>query len=319
MQFPSNLWQRTPPAIFPPVLGLFGLGLAWRRASEVFAVPSAVGEAILGAVSLLYLFCLLAYWAKIFRRPSALFDEMQILPGRAGMSTSTMSLMLFAATLVPYAPSLAKTILVIGLIGHLAVIAMVALVLSRSPDVKRRMSPVWHLSFVGAIVAPMAAVPLGWSGLSLVVLVLTFAAAITIWIGSTIVLRSHAVPPPLRPTLAIHLAPASLLGIAAALLGYNSVATAFGVLSIAIAALLVFRVRYLTVAGFSPFWGTFTFPMSAFAGLMLLLAQIVGEPFRSLAGVALIVATLAIPVIAFRIMKMWASGTLAVKTNASKV
>ncbi|MBD3803999.1 MAG: tellurium resistance protein, partial [Thioclava sp.] len=58
---PKGLFRRTPPAMFPPVLGLMGLGIAWRRGVREFALPPDLAELFLGAVTLLALFTLLAY------------------------------------------------------------------------------------------------------------------------------------------------------------------------------------------------------------------------------------------------------------------
>ena len=315
----TGLWRQTPPAIFPPILGLFGVGLAWRRAVPEFSVPPFLGELILGAVSLLFIFALTAYLGKVVRRPGALVDDLRILPGRAGLSTATMAGMLFAAVLVPYSPGFARLVLGLSLAAHLAIATIAVFVLWGAPLAQRRMTPVWHLTFVGFIVGPVAGVALGWVGLSEFILILSIAAAIAIWGGLVVGMVRAPVPAPLRPTLAIHLSPAALLGIVSALLGHGQMALGFGWLSIAILALLLVRLPYILEAGFSPFWGAFTFPLAAFSNLMLILAQDGNVLFRVLGGAALVAATIIVPMIAFKVLKMWSSGPLAVKTNASKV
>ncbi len=313
-----GLWQQTPPAIFPPILGLFGLGLGWRRVPEVFSFPGQFGEFILGAVSLLFLYAVVAYLAKIIRRPGALTDDLRTLPGRAGVSTASMAGMLFAATLVPYSNFLASVMLIVAMAAHFIVIAIVIRVLAPQPLAARRMTPVWHLTFVGLIVAGVASAQLGWRMTTEINLILSAAAAVTIWIGHLTLIAKKPVPAPLRPTLAIHLSPAALLGIVSAGLGYMDLALAFGWLSILIAGILLVRIRYLTEAGFSPFWGAFTFPVAAFANLMLILAA-QGAFYKMLGGLTLVAATIIVPIIAYKVLKMWASGALATKTNASRV
>ncbi len=316
----QTLWRQTPPAIFPPILGLFGLGLGWRRAAGAFSVPPALGELLLGAVSLLFVFALVAYLSKVLRRPGTLVEDLSILPGRAGVSTATMAMMLFSAALAPYSQSLAGAVLIAALAGHGLVIAIVLAVLARGPAEQRRASPVWHLTFVGPIVAPVAGAALGWSALSQAILAVSIPVAGFIWGASLVQLaRGLRVPPPLRPTLAIHLSPAALLGIVSALLGHGDLALWFGWLSIAILAMLLLRARALTAAGFSPFWGAFTFPLAAFANLMLLLGGSHGGPYRVLGGLALVAASIVIPIIAFKVLRMWSAGPLAAKTNAARV
>lgn len=313
-----GLFRQTPPAIFPPILGLFGLGLAWRRSAEVFQIPGFVAEAMLGAVTLLFLFSLLAYLAKVLRKPEAFVQDLAILPGRAGLAASSASAMLLAATLVPYSTGWASLTLVLALVAHGLIAFVVVLVLWSAPIEQRRMSPVWQLVFVGFIIAPIAAIPLGAVLISELIFVVALPLAITIWIGHFVVTRSQPIPAPLRPLLAIHLSPVCLFGIVAGMLGLLRIAAVFGWISILLMALFLIRARSLTVSGFSPMWGAFTFPMVAFANLMLLLA-IYGEPFRILGGVSLIAATLAVPYIAYRIFKLWAEGKLGPITNASRI
>ena len=316
----QGLWRNTPPAIFPPILGLFGIGLAWRRAAAVFPVPRSFGEMILGAISLLFVFAVIAYFAKVVRRPGAMVDDLRTLPGRAGLSTLGMAGMLFAAVLVPYSGSAAKTVLVLAVAVHVAVIILILSLLWGAPLAQRRMTPVWHLTFVGLIVAAVPGAMLHWDVLSDADLFVTMALAFTIWGGSLVMLaRGKGVPAPLRPPLAIHLAPAALFGIVSAGLGYTALPLVFGWVAIGILAVLLLRVRYLTEAGFSPFWGAFTFPIAAFANLMLILALQHGGLFRPLSGLALVAGSIAIPLIAIEILKMWASRKLATKTNASSV
>ncbi len=315
----QGLWRNTPPALFPPVLGLLGLGHGWRRAVEVFSFPAGPVELFLGAVSLLFLFLLVAYAAKVIRRPAVVIEDMRILPGRAGLATIGMAMMLLAVVALPYSRPLAAAIVALAVLVHGAVVLVALKVLWRAPLPQRRMTPVWHLIFVGLIVAPIAAIPLGWSAFSEWVLILTTAAAITIWAGSAVGLARAAVPAPLRPTLAIHLSPLCLIGMNLYLAGAVQASLWVGYAAIAGAGVLLARARWLTATGFSPLWGAFTFPLAAFAVHMLMLAASYGGVFRLIGGAALIGGTLLIPAIAWRVLKMWGSGMLAIKTNAASV
>lgn len=316
---PKGLWRATPLAIFPPILGLFGIGLAWRAAATQLGAPAWIGEMILGAVSLLYIFCAIAYKAKVIRRPSALLDDAKILPGRAGLSAATASMFLFAATLIPYWELGAKVILVAGIFVHAVGAGIIIRALILGPVEQRRVTPVWHLSFVGFIIAPVAAVPLGWYELSALIFATTLPIAAAIWLISGLQFLRAGVPAPLRPLLAIHMAPVSLFGIVSILLGYYSIGFAFGWLGLTGFVLCIASIRYLTKSGFSPMWGAFTFPMAAFANLMFMVAMMMPMPFRIIGGVELALATLAVAYIAYKIMQLWTKGTLSKLTNASAV
>ncbi|ARE41668.1 hypothetical protein RGUI_3527 [Rhodovulum sp. P5] len=312
--------DQTPPAIFPPVFGAFGLGLAWRQAAGVFAVPVAVGDLILGAVTLWFLFCVVSYGLKVARRPGVVAEDLRVLPGRAGLSAMVLSVYLMAAGLAPLAPALGHLVLWLGLAAHVALVVLVVRGFLTGPAEQRAVTPVWHLQFVGFIVAGPTAVALGYDGLATVVLYGTGAMAAVIWAVSLGQLVRRDVPVPLRPLLAIHLAPACLLGTVAALLGHAGVALGFAGLAIALFAALLVRAPWIVKGGFSPLWGAFTFPLAAFANLMLILAATgQGSLFRVIGGGGLVLATLAIPPIAVKVMQAWARGGLGQKTNAARV
>ena len=317
---PAGLWRRTPPAIFPPVMGLLGLGLGWRLLAEMLANPAigALAEAALGAVALLYLFCAVAWLAKPLRHPGALIDELQVLPGRAGVAAGVLSLSLLAAVMMLYAPGLALIMVAVSSALLLGLGALVLWVLARGPAEGRVVTPVFHLLFVGHILAPLTLVPLGFLRLSTLILVLTICAAVLIWAVSAVQLLRRVPPAPLRPLLAIHLAPASLGATISALLGWSGWATGFALLALALLAALVASGRWLLAAGFSPLWGALTFPLAACAGAV---TYAFGASTAGLAlGAGLLLAGTALTVtVALRVMTDWAKGKLAAKTNAASI
>ena len=311
-------WRKTPPALFPPVLGLFGLATAWLRTPDAFGAPAGFGQLLSGAMVLIYLFTAGHYIAKVAARPGVVAEDLKTLPGRAGLAALTMSGMLFALALVPYAPLLARVALVLAILGHVAVLALVIRNLVTGPAEGRKVTPVFHLTFVGLIVSPIPALQLGWHGYASAIFWLTLAAALVIWALSALQSARETPPAPLRPLLAIHLAPAALLGTVAMLLGYAGLGLAFGAVAIVLLAALLAGGRWITEAGFSPFWGAFTFPLASFASLMMILAGAgYGGVFKILGGLALVAATFLIPWIAVKVGQMWLKGGLAVKTNAA--
>lgn len=314
-----GLFRRTPPAIFPPILGLFGLGMAWRAGREAFGIPAGPVELFLGAVSLLFVFVFAAYAAKVIRRPGVVPEDLNVLPGRAGLAAMTMCTMFLAAVIQPYARGLAEALLIGGFAAHVALAARVLVRAIRAAGEFRSVTPVWHLVFVGIIVFPIAAVPLGLTGVAKAVVWISAVLTLLIWAAAIRPLLSGKAPPPLRPLQAIHLAPAALVATGAYAIGETGLATVFVGLACVIFLVLAYRVRWLTEAGFSGFWGAFTFPAAAFAGVLFRLAEDAqSEPIRTGAGLVLIFATLLIPPIAFKIMQLWAKGALAAKTNAAE-
>ncbi|MEL6169438.1 MAG: tellurium resistance protein [Pseudomonadota bacterium] len=316
---PTGLFRSVPPAVFPATLGLLGLGVTWRVAAQTFGLPGALVEGYLGAATLVFVFAAIAYLAKVMRRPGALLEDARTLPGRAGLAAGAMCTMLLAAVLVPYMPGVARGVLALGLSAHVAFGVLVAVQLWAAAPEARRATPALHLVFVGVIVAPLAGLPLGWSSLS--VALLWYATVVSLSLCALTLpgfLRSLD-PAPLRPLHGIHLAPAGLISGTALATGFDGLAVAMlgwgGVLFLG----LLIRVKWLTAAGFSGFWSAFTFPVTAFGGALILIsAQGGGDAARIAGGAVLILATLVTLPIATRVLRSWADGSLAARTNAAR-
>jgi tellurite resistance protein len=305
-EFPPRkpkLFAKTPPAIFPVVLGLLGLGLALRKGLAVLGLPGGVVEAALGA--------LLAFWAFA---TLALLAKMRVLPGRAGMAASSMSAMLAAAVLVPYAPGLAYWLMALALLAHALLAGLVIWGLWQAPAEQRVVNPSWHLSFAGFIVAGIPALALGQTGLAQGLLWVTLPVAALIWGISLAQLIARIPPAPLRPLLAIHLSPAALFCSVAAGLEQPLLAQSFAAFGAVILLALIVAARWVTQAGFSALWGSFTFPLAAYASALIGLGGMAGQ-----AGLVLLAIVLGvIPAIAWAVIKLWPTGKLAAKTNAAE-
>lgn len=320
-EFPPRkprLFGRTPPAIFPSVLGLLGLGLALRKAMAVLnlepTILAGLTEAALGGVLVLWLLAVVAILTKILRRFGALVEDLRVLPGRAGMSAATMSGMAVAAVLVPYAPTAALALVVASLAAHLAMAGLLIHTLSKLPPEARGVNPTMHLAFVAFVLGAMPLAQLGYVEAARAILWATLPIAAVIW-GLSLVQLIRTIPPaPLRPFLAIHLAPAALFSIVAALTGMPVLAQGFAVLGMVIFLALLAGAKWITASGFSPLWGAFTFPTAAFASALLYL----GGRWEWPGMVVLTLALGIIPAIAWNVLNLWPGNRLAAKTNASE-
>lgn len=306
-------FARMPPAVFPVLMGLLGLGLALRRGLAAAGLPVGLAEIVLGAAVAIWAFAFAGLLAKIARRPGVLAEDLRILPGRAGVAAASLGLLLTVTAVAPYAPGLARGLLPAGLALHLGLAVLMAMVMLRGPAEGRVVTPVWHLMFVGFIIGAVPAPALGMPDLGRAILFVTMAFAAAIYTVSIRQLLTRVPPAPLRPLLAIHLAPPSLFGTAALAMGMPGLGAACAALGGLVLLALLARARWLTEAGFTPLWGAFTFPLAAYASLCLLLDGV----WRVPGALVLVAALIAVPVITYRVLKMWAGGSLAVKTNAA--
>ncbi len=313
-EFPPRrpaLCAQMPPAVFPVLLGLLGLGIALRKGLAVLALPGDVANLLLGAAGGLWVLAAVAYALKLARRPGVLAEDMRVLPGRGGVAALSQGGMAMATAMAPFAPRLAGIVLIAALLIHVGQAALLVVVLRGMPEPARRVNPTLHLTFVGPIVGGVAAGTLGWIGLATALFWATLPMAVLIWVLSARQFSRETPPAPLRPMLAIHLAPASLLATVAMQTGQTGLAVAFGLLASAYFVVLLIGARWIAGQGFTPMWSSMTFPISAFAGALFTLEWV-------WAGVIVLIAALGlVPAIAYQVLKMWATGSLAQKTNAA--
>ncbi len=317
-QAPAGLWRRVPPAIFPPLLGLGGIALAWRGAVLDAGVLKPFSDALSGAVVALTLFAVLAYGSKLLRRPTMLREELAILPGRAGVGAGVLCLYVLAGLIAPFGLSAARGLLLVTFALHLGFWAVLIPVLLNGPADQRRVTPVWQLNFVGPIVGARVALLVGWPALAQALFWPCLLAAVLIWGASYLQWRRERVPAPLRPLLAIHLAPVALHGTVATGLGWGGAGWWAALLALAVIVLGLAAVRWLLTAGFTPLWAAFTFPLAASAGLWDLVAGLHPSQLSDATAALLLAgATMIVVPIFLVIWRDWARGRLAVKTNAA--
>ena len=305
-------FARTPPAIFPPILGLIGLGLALKRALAIHDAPLGLADAALGVITALWVFAVMAYLAKFFRRPAVVVTDLGTLPGRAGLAAASIGGMSLSAVLAPFVPTLAVALLGLSLLAHAVLAVLLARLLLSGPPEGRSPNPTLHLSFVGFIVGGVGAAELGFTGLATAILYLTLPVAMAIWVWAGVDFLRRIPPVPLRPLLAIHLAPACLMASVSALTGHDLMAQGFAALAALLLVVLLAGARWLLAGGFSPMWGALTFPLAAASSAFLL----AGWTLAGLAALGLGLAV--IPWIAWQVLSLWPGNRLAAKTNAAE-
>jgi tellurite resistance protein len=316
-QFPPRraaLFATTPPAIFSPILGLLGLAAALRVGVLQWGAGAEIADLAAGLVFPLWVFAACTYILKIARRSSVILDDLKVLPSRAGLAAGTLGGMVAAGHLAVLSPTAGLVLLSLMLAVHAVLAALTVRVLVGLPEEARMVNPGWHMTFVGFIVAAPVAVAPGHPGLARGLLYLTLPVALAIW-GISLVQLTRRVPPaPLRPLLAIHLAPAALMATTASLTGLPTLSLVFGGLTVVILGTLLAAARWITASGFSALWGAFTFPLAAAATALMLQGRLLGQ-----VGQGVLVAGLGlVPWIAWRVLKLWPGGRLAAKTNAAE-
>ena len=265
---PSPKLPIVPAAFFGIVLGLAGLGNCWRAASQVWPVPAAVGEGLTALAALVWAVVAVLYGLKwIFARQEALAEARHAVQccfiGLSGVAT-----MLVAIGAVPYSRIAAATLFAIGAMVTLAFAFWRTGLLWRGERDHAATTPVLYLPTVaGGFVTATAAAALGYPDWGQ----LAFGGALFSWLAIESVLlhrlyTAPTLPPALRPTLGIQLAPPAVGAVA--YLSVNGGApdlVAHALLGYAIlqAVLLLRLLPWIMQAPFSAAFWAFTFGATA--------------------------------------------------------
>lgn len=314
---PEKYWLPiVPVSFFGMVLGLAGLGGSWRAAHAVWGVPAVIGEAIMLAgalvwVSVLGLYVLKWMVARPLAREELSHPVQSGFVGLAGVAT-----LLISIGAAPYARDVAVGLLLAGAAFTIGFGIWRTGGLWRGERDLAAATPVMYLPLVaGCYVTGTACGVLGFKDWGQ----LAFGAGLFSWLAMESVLLNRfqhgaPLPPALRPTLGIQLAPpvvgaVTYLSVTAggpdifarALIGY-------GLLQL----LLVVRLLpWILRQPISPAYWAFTFGLTALATSTL---QLVGRgdtgALALLAPLLLAVATIVVAITATHSLWQLAKGRL---------
>ncbi|WP_165186057.1 dicarboxylate transporter/tellurite-resistance protein TehA [Caulobacter soli] len=273
---------KIPASYFGAVLGLAGLANAWRAAHHAWALSAAPGEALALLATATWLALLILYAAKWLRAPDAAREEarhpvMCCFIGLVGVAT-----MLVALCVSPYWRAAALALFVAGSAFTLGFAIWRTGALWRGERDEATTTPVLYLPVVaGSFVTATVAAALGFGELGK----LAFGGGLFAWLAiESVLLRrlytGPQLPPALRPTLGIQLAP-PVVG-AVAYLSVNGgqpdllahALVGYGVLQ---ALILVRLARWIGEQPLGPGYWAFTFGATALATATIRLARSPGE------------------------------------------
>jgi len=205
-----------PASFFGIVLGIIGLGNAWRFAHRVWQLPSAIGESLEWIGSAIWLILALLYIAKwMFERTRAI-EEMRhpvqcCFVGLAGVTT-----MLAAGAMAPYSRSTGIVLFALGAIYTIGFAAWrTGTLWQGGRDVAHTTAVLYLPTVAGSFVTATVALTLGYPGWAQLI----FGAGAFSWLAleSVLIHRlfvADPMPPPIRPTLGIQLAPPAVGAVA---------------------------------------------------------------------------------------------------------
>src|SRR5262249_53699676 len=153
--------------MFGAVMGLAGVGLAWRAAAPVLVIPAWPGEIWIALAAIAFLVLAPAYALKAVRHPQAVGEELSNPATIAFCATLPVGMTLLAGGLQPYAPGLALATWWVGVTLMFAVQLRMLWILARRGVTLAQVNGGWMIIFVGGIVVPSSGLALGQLELSL--------------------------------------------------------------------------------------------------------------------------------------------------------
>jgi tellurite resistance protein len=308
--------RAVPASFFGMPLGLVALGIAWQSATSVWALPHQIGATLIFIGSALWAYLFILYIAKWMQQRAAAEAEFEdpvqcCFVGLAGVVASLSSI-----GFAPYSPRVSLTLFALGAAWTIvfAVYRTGRLWMGgRSPETS---TPVLYLPTVaGSFVSASAAAAQGhadWGQL-------LFGAGLFGWLAVESVLlhrlyTAEAMPPPLRPTLGIQLAPPAVAAVAYLNVGgghpdlFAHALIGYALLQ----GLILLRLwPWLKAAGATPAWWGFSFGAAALpTAAIKLLAQGDGGPVSLMAPALFVVGNLVIVIIGLITIRLAVRGRL---------
>lgn len=102
------------------VLGLSGLGQAWRVAARLWGLPAIIGEVLLLVASLVWLALLVSYLVQAVTRPDVTANEFRHPVQGSTPALLSVSTLLIVLAAIPYSRPLAWTLAIAAIAWHLA-------------------------------------------------------------------------------------------------------------------------------------------------------------------------------------------------------
>jgi tellurite resistance protein len=305
-----------PASFFGIPLGFLALGIAWQAAARVWTLPHQIGAILVWVGSALWAYLFVLYIAKWLQQRTAAEAEFEhpvqcCFVGLAGVVASLASI-----GLAPYSSSLSLALFVLG--GAWTIVFAVyrtgrLWMGGRKPETT---TPILYLPTVaGSFVTASAATAQGYADWGQ----LLFGAGLFGWLAVESVLlhrlyTAEAMPPPLRPTLGIQLAPPAVAAVAYLNVGggrpdlFAHALVGYALLQ----GLILLRLwPWIKAAGSTPAWWGFSFGAAALpTAAIKLVAQGDGGAVRLMAPALFVAGNLVIAIIALMTIRLLVQGRL---------
>ncbi|MGK2873877.1 MAG: hypothetical protein ACSLFL_16735 [Alphaproteobacteria bacterium] len=284
-----------PVSLFAAVMGIAGLGLAWRKSAPILGVAPWIGEVLIFAGVLVFAVIAAAYGLKIARAPQAMRDEANDLKRVAFFATVPLSLQLLAAGAFPLDHAIATLMWVVGTAAQCILLLIILMRWMQGGHPRRIFQPSLFLPSAGLLLGPATGYHLGFVELGWMM----FTLGLLLWLLFLVMLFERLFfDMPLTdeelPLLAIPVTPPALAFMSYVALNQQVID---GFARFLFYAMLLFLILALAHASrfarvrFSLGWWSFTFPAGAAAGAAMEYSGAIGTDFPAILCIAMLLLT----------------------------
>lgn len=260
--------QHFPISFFAIVMGLAGLAIALKKASDTICIPNWAGETVAIFSGLIFIIVAIFYVFKILKFTAAVKKEFLHPVKISFFPTISISLLLLSIAFLESIPTLSSHLWWTGTIMHLTfTIAIISIWIRGSQFDIKHLSPAWFIPAVGNIIVPIA----GVSHAQIEILWFFFSIGSLFWLIILVVffyriIFHHPLPERLVPTLMILLAPPAIGAISLIKLnsGLTLPAELFYYISVFFFILLAAQFGLFNKLRFFLSWWAYSFPIAAF-------------------------------------------------------
>ncbi|NDY97072.1 SLAC1 anion channel family protein [Wenzhouxiangella limi] len=303
-----------PLPLFASVMGTCGLGLVWHAVETRWDLSPVVSATLTTIAAAVFVILLAAYAVKALHHRDRVMAELRHPVRINFLPAIAINLLLLGILSRPWLESVSNMLWISGAALQLFLTLLIVTVWLNSHRPPNSLNPAWFIPAVGNVLVPVAAIPAGFE--------LTgwffFSIGLFYWIilGTLVFYRlviGDALEAPMRPTLAILMAPPSVAFLAWLQLAPGPTNAGLVLYFIALLnfLLLIPQVPGFLRLPFFPSWWAYTFPLAAFTVATFrfdaLTGAVGGTILAALAGLV----TLVIVLVAARTLLAVGRGELA--------
>ncbi len=310
----SGFAATMPLPLFASVMGTCGLGLVWHVVEHRWQLPPLVSVSLTAIAAALLIVLLASYGFKTLRYRDRVLKELRNPVRINFLPAISINLILLGILSRPWLEVASNVLWMFGATLQLVLTITIVTIWLNSERPPNSLNPAWFIPAVGNILVPVASVPAGY----LLTGWFFFSVGLFYWIilGTIVFYRlviGDALEKPMRPTLAILMAPPAVAFLAWLQLGSGLGGVGMVLYFIALLnfLLLIPQVPGFLKLPFFPSWWAYTFPLAAFTVATFRFAEASGAVGDlALIGLATL-ATVVITIVAGRTLLAVKRGELA--------